>query len=126
MYAIPANNPHINAPNNVVHGIWVARPVFILSDTTPLVGTFSVPDGVYTIWVTMCGSGGIRFASGGSGAAAVFRQPVSVFPGQAIPYSIAGAANANSTDVDGADSTFGNLTANKGLLSGLSNGNFSG
>lgn len=50
MFAIPQFNPMTNAPNNAVHGQFSAG--------VNASGTFVVPDGVYTIWLTMAGGAG--------------------------------------------------------------------
>lgn len=124
MYPIPANNLHTNAPNNAVRGCWVARSVVI--DTTLFTGAFSVPDGVYTLFVTMVGSGASADFStniGASSGAAIYKQPVSVVPGQIILYSL-GQSPASAGN-HGVASTFGSLSAPGGLFSGVVNGNLS-
>ena len=56
MFGIPQNNTLTNAPNNVVHGLfsYVGFNNPAVADVEHL---FTVPDGVYTIWVTMIGAG---------------------------------------------------------------------
>lgn len=57
MHGIPAQDPMLNAPPNRVHGIWTLKGT-AGSATAPSAAPFVVPDGVYTIWATICAGGG--------------------------------------------------------------------
>lgn len=102
-------------------------------------GTFTVPAGVTTVWVTMCGGGGSgsvnnyissNIAGGGAGAYCV-KQAVTVTPGASVTVTI-GAGGAGVTDAaayqtqtagnDGSATSFGSLSVSGGT-GGLTAGN---
>jgi hypothetical protein len=64
MFGIPANNPQTNAPNNFIHGIWRLMGAGS-AQAAPAPQLFSVPGGVYMVWVTLIGGAG----GGGNGSA---------------------------------------------------------
>jgi hypothetical protein len=72
-------------------------------------GTFTVPAGITTVWVTMCGGGGSgggwgasNGAAGGGAGAYCIQRPVSVTPGASVTVTIgAGGASVTSGDAGG-------------------------
>lgn len=102
MYEIPANSKILNAPNNAVHGQIVLGPS-PATTTDPgaggYSGNFTVPDGVWVLWITAIGSGSTD--TGGKG---VLKIPIFVTPGEVIPWFI----ERNNNGVGGLNpSTFG-------------------
>lgn len=81
MYSIPANNPLLNASNNIVHGH------FALDITSGALTSFSgiIPDGVFVVWATVVGGGGGgdggAGGSGGAGGGVIYKFPILVVPG---------------------------------------------
>ncbi len=73
-------------------------------------GTFTVPEGVTTIYVSMCGGGGggnnnlTSTWAGGGGAAAVYKKQFTVIPGESIPITVGIGGSTGST---GGTSSFG-------------------
>ncbi|NCA70906.1 MAG: hypothetical protein EOM91_12500 [Sphingobacteriia bacterium] len=82
-------------------------------------GTWTVPDGVRLVYVTLCGGGGAVYGTGyvtagisrGGGGAALLRRPHLVEPGAGIAYSV-GAAGTGAAP--GGASTFGILSVGGG------------
>jgi hypothetical protein len=94
MYKIPANEPMLNAPNNLVHGKLLITAV----------QNFVVPDGVFQLCVSLCDAGadGVTGAAGaagagGAGGAFALWQPVQVTPGMVILCSPGLTASAVTT-----------------------------
>lgn len=96
-------------------------------------GTFTVPGGVFQLtgYVTGGGGGGsnintpdgINTASGGAGSAGATEPfQVDVTPGQQIPYYVGPGGGAQ---YDGADSSFGNITAKAGRGASFTGANIS-
>jgi hypothetical protein len=92
-------------------------------------GTFTVPAGVTTVWVTMCGGGGSGAGQGsnngapGGGAGAYYiKRPVEVTPGASITVTIgAGGASVLSgvtgnaqVGNDGSATSFGSVSVSGG------------
>lgn len=91
-------------------------------------GTFVVPAGVTSVWVTMCGGGGsgaVRTntasaaATGGGSGFFVIQRPVSVTSGASITVTIGAGGTAVSTNGAlngnaGGDTSFGSLTVSGG------------
>lgn len=80
-------------------------------------GTWTVPDGVRLVYVTLCGGGGAVYGPAGSvsrggGGAALLRRPHLVAPGAGIAYSV-GAAGTGAAP--GGASTFGILSVGGGV-----------
>ena len=99
--------------------------------TTP--STWTVPDGVTTVYISQCGGGGggsTIFGCGGGGGASVYRQPVTVSPTETITCTIgvggAGGSSyatsntnylssfSNCSGTDGGTTTFGSYVSTKG------------
>ena len=96
-------------------------------------GTYTVPDGVTTIYVSGCaGGGGGSFCGGGGGGESIMRKQISVTPGESISITIGtgghassttgGSASVSSTKIasagDGGNTVFGNyftLQGGKGI-----------
>lgn len=98
-------------------------------------GNFTVPDGVETVWVTMCGGGGSggainsgsstnTAASGGGAGFFVEKLPVNVVPGTVIPVVVGagglGVLVAFSFGNEGGASSFGSYSVGGGLGGGVS------
>lgn len=65
MYPIPTVDPNTKAPPNQTHGIWKwPQPFTGGTPTAPPETDFIVPDGVYTLWVTLVGPGGSNNSTG--------------------------------------------------------------
>jgi len=102
MYAIPANkqhtapgNPYINCPNNIVHGKAILAANNPPTAADPLVtGTFTIPEGVFIIWLTLVQSAPATFTPGFIYA----NVPMLVTPGETFNYAI---------DPGGAAQTYG-------------------
>lgn len=84
-------------------------------------GTYTVPAGVTTVWVTMCGGGGsggtagtaTYGAAGGGAGAYVIKQAVSVTPGASVTVTIGAGGTgvaADSTGNSGGTTSFGSLS----------------
>jgi len=94
--------------------------------TTPGTYTFTVPPGVTTVYVTMCGGGGgggggsINYSGGhGGGAGTYFKKPVTVTPGATYTITVGagGAGGVYSSERlgrAGGTSSFGNLLSATG------------
>ena len=99
-------------------------------------GTFTVPSGVTTVWVSMAGGGGggggssegspggnARGGAGGGGAQAYLAEPVTVTPGASYTITVgAGGAGGGNDTIGGSGeaSSFGTLlTANGGEGGGV-------
>ncbi len=95
MFKIPANELNLNAPNNVVHGKAVLGANPALVNGAAQTGSFSVPDGVYVLWVSLVQSCSNVPALG----KAVGFVPMLVVPGEPIPWFIdaSNAATATAT-----------------------------
>jgi uncharacterized protein (DUF779 family) len=90
-------------------------------------GTFTVPAGVTTVWVSGSGAGGGGGggwsgypAGGGGGGAAVLAQPISVTPGQGITVTIGGGGpgSVGGTGTTGGTTSFGSLLSLAGGYGG--------
>lgn len=104
----------------------------------PASGTFTVPAGVTTVWVSMSGGGGGSSGSsrittggaGGGGAHAIIAQPLTVTPGAtySITVGAGGAGSAGSTlsssvaGGNGGASSFGALFSTPGGFGGAAGG----
>jgi hypothetical protein len=76
-------------------------------------GTFTVPDDVSIVWVTMSGGGGGGGGSGGGGGADAFiAEAIAVTPGSIIPVNIGiGGAGNGGIGINGGTSSFLTLVA---------------
>lgn len=92
-------------------------------------GTFTVPAGITTVWVSMCGGGGgggggSNSGGGGGGADAIIAVPVNVTPTQTITVTVGSGGTPNT---GGGTSSFGTLnTSGGGAGSGVSGGGAGG
>ena len=87
-------------------------------------GTFTVPQGVYTVWVSWAGGGGgggggggAYHGGGGGGGGSVMIEPVSVIPRQSINYTVgwSGLGGGLKQNGSGGQRTiFGNIKADGG------------
>lgn len=107
MFGIPQHNTLTNAPNNVVHGAWSLRGAGSLI-AAPAPQIFSVPDEVYTIWVSMCAGGG-GGAAGGVGGNTTFGNLLTA-TGGAADGGAAGSPNGQLGTVSAADASVGGST----------------
>lgn len=110
MYQRASGQPLVAPTVPDIHG----RQLFTAS------GTFNVPTGVSTVYVSMCGggggSGGYRGAGGG-GAASVFHQSQAVTPGAAITVTIGAAGTGgvgSGNGTAGGNSSFGAFITTNG------------
>jgi hypothetical protein len=87
-------------------------------------GTFTVPAGITSVWVTMVGGGGSggsnassSGSSGGGGGAYCLKRAVSVTPGAGVAVTIGGGGGGvnNSDGNDGGASSFGSVSVSGGL-----------
>lgn len=86
-------------------------------------GTFTVPSGVTTVYVTGCGGGGggiNTWGSGGGAGAWCMKVPVTVTPGGSISITIGSGGSLNNS---GGASSFGSHITMGGGTSGVSDGN---
>jgi len=89
-------------------------------------GTFTVPAGIYNIWVTLVGGGGsgsdgINPQAGGGGAASLIKQPYLVTPAEELAVVIGqGGAGSTGNGNNGTASTFG--TGTRQLVADYGNG----
>ena len=115
---------------------WAKNSAFFVTN-----GTFVVPPGVTTVYITGCGGGGggrrndpdlqtDSGGSGGGGAAVVIRIPISVSPGQNISVTVGKGGAAGTTDSRngkaGGVTSFGSLLSIGGGGGGTSSGGGSG
>lgn len=96
-------------------------------------GTFTVPAGITSVWVTMVGGGGSggsnaqsSGAGGGGGGAYCLKRAVSVTPGAGVAVTIGGGGGGvnNSDGNDGGASSFGSVSVSGGI-GGLGQSTFS-
>ncbi len=94
-------------------------------------GTFTVPTGVTSVWVTMIGGGGSGTsgsgARGGGGSGSYcFKRPLSVTAGASLTVTVggggSGVASGNSGN-DGSSTVFDTITVTGGIGGGKSAGN---
>lgn len=80
---------------------------------------WTVPDGVTTVYVSMCGGGGggsVIDGCGGGGGASIYRKPVTVTPGESIACTIGagGLGNQSAATSDTSWVSKGNVSGNDG------------
>jgi hypothetical protein len=100
VFSIPQHNTLTNAPNNATHGVWALRGAGSLAAAPPP-QIFYVPDGVYTVWVSMCGGGG---SPGGSdGGATTFGNALTATGGSAAvtPAGTPNGQNGHTNSIGG-------------------------
>ncbi|MBP2657930.1 MAG: hypothetical protein H6Q69_962 [Firmicutes bacterium] len=90
-------------------------------------GTFTVPSGISTVWVSMSGGGGGGSSnsdySGGGGAAAVLAQETTVTAGASIAVTVGSGGNIGGA---GGTSSFGSYTSCAGGGAGSTTGGSAG
>lgn len=97
-------------------------------------GTYTVPEGVTTVWLTMCGGGGAGgvvyiygssccYGAGGGGGSAILDEPVTVTPGESISITV---GTGGTTGAGGASSFGAYKTCAGGGLGGTASTSIGG
>ena len=139
-YRTDENTPYVYDGSNWIPFVGSSYELFTAS------GTFTVPGGITTVYLTLCGSGasgssgfGGTARGGGSGAQSVINFPVSVTPAESVTVTVGSArpggtlANPGLEGLDGIASSFGSYISalggerpGDGGLAFTSTGNASG